>query len=130
APILVTGSAGFRAEIRTAMDGDFGVVLPYGEYRFSVVGSTVDVYVAPLETTRVDLVIDGPARRMEENAAHLSGVFVDATRARTYPEAMSLHGILLSREPTSVTEPLDFTGLNSYRLALESQRAYSWTHTQ
>src|SRR6185503_14168983 len=47
-----------------------------------------------------------------------------------YPEAMSLHGILLSREPASVTEPLDFTGPNNYRLAIESQRAYSWTYTQ
>jgi hypothetical protein len=124
--ISVTGSLGFQAEIRTTADGEFAVVLPYGEYRFSAAESSVDVYVAPLGTTRVELVIEGT----EQNAAHVPGLFIDTTCARTYPESISLHGILLSREPASVTEPLDFTGLNSYRLAVESQRAYSWTHTQ
>ena len=47
-----------------------------------------------------------------------------------YPEAFSLQGLLLSREPSSVTEPLDFTGLSDNRLAVESQRGFSWTDTQ
>lgn len=39
-------------------------------------------------------------------------------------------GLLLIREPSSVTEPLDFTGLSDNRLAVESQRGFSWTDTQ
>jgi hypothetical protein len=59
-----------------------------------------------------------------------SGIWADSTRARVYPEALSLAGVLLSREPATVTEPLDFTGQSDNRLWLESQRAFSWTSTQ
>ena len=63
-------------------------------------------------------------------AARTPGIWTDATSARLYPEAFSLPGLLLSREPSSVTEPLDFTGLSDNRLAVESQRGFSWTDTQ
>ena len=57
-------------------------------------------------------------------------MWTDATSGRLYPEAFSLQGLPLSREPSSVTEPLDFTGLSDNRLTVESQRGLSWTDTQ
>ena len=54
----------------------------------------------------------------------------DSTRGRVYPEAFSLQGLLLGREPSSVTEPLDLLGLSAGRLAVVSQRAISWTATR
>jgi hypothetical protein len=87
--------------------------------------------VAPLQTTRFDLVIDAAGSiHGAQPAARTPGVWTDATSARLYPEAFSLAGLLLSREPSSVTEPLDFAGLSDNRLALESQRGFSWTDTQ
>jgi hypothetical protein len=114
APIVITGGAGFRAVIHSNSSGRFAMTLPYGRYRLS--GTTV--FVAPLQTTRFDLAIDAP------------GIWTDATRGSLYPEAFSLPGLLLSREPSSVTEPLDFTGLHDNRLAVVSQRGFSWTDTQ
>jgi hypothetical protein len=40
-------------------------------------------------------------------------IWTDATSGRVYAEALSLPGLLLSRELSSVTEPLDFTGLTT-----------------
>jgi len=36
----------------------------------------------------------------------------------------------MNREPSIVTVPLDFTGLRDNRLAVMSQRGFSWTDTQ
>ena len=118
--IEVTGGAGFHTTIQADSQGAFTLTLPYGRYMFS----GVSVYVAPLQTTRVDL---AAATSQQTPAA---GLWADATRARIYPEAVSSQGVLLSREPSTVTEPLDFLGLSDYRLALVSQRASSWTDTQ
>jgi hypothetical protein len=118
--IEVTGGAGYHTTIHADSQGAFTLTLPYGRYRFS----GVSVYVAPLETTRVDLA------EATSQPLPAAGLWADATRAQTYPEAVSAQGVLLSREPASVTEPLDFLGLSDYRLALESQRASSWTNTQ
>ncbi len=68
--------------------------------------------------------------RAAQTASRTSGTWTDATSGRLYPEAFSLQGLLLSREPSSVTAPLDFTGLSDNRLAVESQRGFSWTDTQ
>jgi hypothetical protein len=136
-PILITGGAGFRTVIHSNSNGDFAVTLPYGRYCLSggvergaaCFGATV--FVAPFETARFDLVMDASGvMRSVEPAARTPGIWADATSGRLYPEAFSLPGLLLSREPSSVTEPLDFTGLSDNRLAVESQRGFSWTDTQ
>jgi hypothetical protein len=114
--MVVTGGAGFRAVFRTNSHGEFALTLPYGRYDISGVTLTV----APFQIGRVDLVVAEPA----------PGRWADATRGRVYPEGFNLVGVLLSREPASVSEPLDFTGVGDNRLALESQRGFSWTHTQ
>ncbi len=106
-PILITGGAGFHAVIHSNANGEFAVTLPYG--RYSVAGVTV--FVAPQQTTHVDL----PAGNISPHS---------------YPEAFSLSALLFSREPSIVTEPLDFTGLSDNRLAVMSQGGASWTETQ
>jgi hypothetical protein len=132
-PVVVTGGAGFRTTVHTNSRGEFTLTLPYGRYRFEGGRevSGVSVFVEPFGTTRLELVDGGPAvSRTLEAAGLWLGLWSDRTRGRTYPEAFSLHGVLLSREPASVTEPLDFVGLSDQRLAVASQRAFSWTATE
>jgi len=137
APILVTGGAGFRTVIHSRSNGGFSIVLLYGRYRLSgsvqpgAVSSSVTIFVAPLQTARFDLVMDtsGTIRGVQP-AVGTMGIWTDATSGRVYSEALSLPGVLLSREPSSVTEPLDFTGVSDNRLAVESQRGFSWTGVQ
>jgi hypothetical protein len=105
ASVEITGGAGFRLTIHTDADGKFSVTLPYGKYQFS----GMPVYVAPLQVSHLDLT---------------------ETRPGLYPEGFSLPAVLLSREPSTVTEPLDFTGLNDNRLGIVSQRGMSWTDTR
>lgn len=118
--ILITGGAGFHIAIHTNASGQFSLTLPYGRYQVS--GATV--FVAPLQTTRAGLIMDA------SGAIRIAELAPEATAGRSYPEGFSLAGVLLSREPASVTEPLDFEGLSDNRLAIVSQRGVSWTETQ
>ncbi|HUI82315.1 MAG TPA: hypothetical protein VLY24_30540 [Bryobacteraceae bacterium] len=118
--IEITGRAGFHTTLQADSRGTFTVALPYGQYQFA----GVSVYVAPVQTTRVDLTAAISSQPPQP------GIWADVSRGQTYPDALSYHGVLLSREPSTVTEPLDFLGLSDYRLALVSQRASSWTGTQ
>lgn len=127
ASILVHGENGFQTAVSSDSNGEFTLTLPYGRYRMSVdaqggAGTVVDV--GPLQTTHVDLSAG------KSLSSPPPGVWADSSRGGEYPEAFSLAGNLLSREPSSVTEPLDFTGLHDNRLAVESQRGFSWTDTQ
>lgn len=121
--IVVAGDLGFQTTVHADAQGQFTIALPYGHYRIS--GLTV--FVQPLQTTRVELVA-GRSGSFETSTN--PGLWADATHARVYPEAFNLQGVLLSREPASVTDPLDFAGLSDNRLGLESQRAASWTATR
>lgn len=132
--ILFTDSLGSRTQVQTRPDGGFTLTLAFGLYRVSAGGARNDVAeaVAPLQTRRLDLVIDasGVLHRTDEAPRPLADVYSDETRGSTYPEAFSLLGVLLGREAGSVTEPFDFTGFNDNRLAVDSQRGYSWTSVQ
>jgi hypothetical protein len=136
AEIVITGGTGFRTVIRSDSNGEFVLTLPYGRYSLSgsrqpgALASGVTVFVPPLQTARVDMVIDPSGAIAGLQAPRTLGIWTDASIGRLYPEAFSLPGILLSREPSSVTEPLDFAGLGDNRLALESQRGFSWTDTE
>ncbi len=104
--ILVTGGAGFHASVPTDARGHFAIVLPYGRYEISTGRQpAVTVLVTANETTHLDLDATPPPP------------------APTYPEG-------LSREPTTVTQPLSFGGLSDNRLAVASQGAASWTDTR
>ena len=125
--IALTGDTGFRTVVRTDSTGKFSLVLPYGRYRMA----GAEVLVTPLATLRVELVRDlSGAIRVLELGTPGPGIWTDQTKARRYPEAFSFEGLLLSREPSSVTEPLDFSGLSDGRLGVESARGFSWTDTQ
>jgi hypothetical protein len=57
--ITVSGGAGLSNVVRSNLRGQFVVTLPYGGYQLSTeVKPGVSVVVAPLQTTRVDLVVD------------------------------------------------------------------------
>jgi len=127
APVSIAGGAGFRALVHAGANGVLWVTLPYGRYTLS----GAEVFVAALETTHIDLVITGSGEaRATTSRAWTPGLWDDDTRGRRFPEGLSLTGTLMSREPSSVTVPLDFTGLSDNRLAVESERAFSWTETQ
>lgn len=145
AAILVAGSTGFKVVVHTNSAGRFTLSLPYGTYLLSngrshaPTQAAVAVVVAPLQTTRVNLAVDnsGSLRDSPPDEAPSSerpvasfGLWSDNTRASTFPEGFSLQSSLLSREPASVTVPLDFTGITDNRLALVSERAFSWTGTE
>ncbi|HEX4167278.1 MAG TPA: hypothetical protein VHZ55_17575 [Bryobacteraceae bacterium] len=125
--LLITGAAGFRTVIYSNLNGEFSVSLPYGRYQLS----GAPVFVSALQTVRLDLIVSAvEATRSVQMLARTPELWSDTTRGSLYPESFSLPGLLLSREPLSVTEPLDFTGLKSNRLGLESQRGFSWTDVQ
>src|SRR6185312_2207490 len=88
--------------------------------------------IAPLQTSYVDFVIDtsGKLHRSPLGQALHFGLWRDNTRGSTFPEGFTLQSALASREPGSVTVPLDFTGLTHNWLALVSQRGFSWTATE
>jgi hypothetical protein len=138
ATILVSSGAGVRSTAQTNAKGEFILVAPYGRYTLSPEGALgpesfgVEVYVAPLQVTRVDLKIDasGAFQLVKQSAEQVLGLWSDTTGERAYPEGYSLQSALLNREPESDTQPLDFQGLADNRLALESRGALSWTDTQ
>ena len=118
--IAITGGAGFHASVSSDASGRFAIALPYGRYQLSLDDRPgVTVLVDASAATRVDLVAD-PAGLLHAPPP---------APTPTYPEAFSLHGLLLSREPATVTQPLDFAGLSDNRLAVASQGAASWTRT-
>ncbi len=120
-PVVITGANGFRASLHTNGAGEFSATLVHGRYTISNESGSSGpaVFIAALATTRVDLTID-----------RLGGLWLDTTRALSYPEPFSILGLLLSREPGIVTDPLNFTGTHDSRLAIISGRAFSWTSTQ
>lgn len=143
AAIFIAGGVSFESVVHTNSAGQFTLSLPYGRYLLwtgssrQARGTAVALVVAPLQTTSVDLVVDSsgslqksPRRARASQQASNFGLWGDATRASTYPEGFSLQSSVVSREPGSVTAPLDFTGLADNRLTLVSERAFSWTGTE
>jgi hypothetical protein len=130
AVLTVNGDPGFHAEVRSRDDGGFVLVLPYGRYRLS---ADILVFVAPLQITRLDLVMDphGVFHAVEPRVDRMSaGLWSDTSRGLRFPEGFSVQSALATREPFSITTPLDFSGLSDSGLGLESQHASSWTDTQ
>ena len=132
ARIVFTGNPGTRASVLTNAEGEFSLALPYGEYRvasFSTgdAANGVGVAVGALQTTRMDLVIDGSGVLQEKHAAERRspGIWSAAS-----PAEPTLQGLLLNRAPGMVTEPLNFTGVSDNRVGVVSERGLSWTDTQ
>ena len=130
---VVIEGGGLRLLKHTDGNGRFALALPYGQYRISLEGdqnSAAPVDIAPLGTVRVTVVVTpGAPVRIEIATAAEPGVWTGDFGARVYPEGFSLGSALFAREPGTVTEPLDFTGLADNRLGVISQRGFSWTDT-
>ena len=127
-PIVISGAAGFHTVIHSNSNGEFAMKLPYG--RYSLTGE-VQLLVLASQTIHIDLVMDGSGTiRAAATDSGSLGTWIDASQGQRYPEAFSYQGLLVSREPSSATVPLDFAGLGDNRLAVESQRGFSWTDTQ
>ena len=104
--IVITRGIGFRASVSADARGHFAIALPAGRYAISIGNrGAITVQVTANETTRLDL-----------NA-------LPPPPAPAYPEG-------LSREPATVTQPLNFGDLSDNRLAVQSQGAASWTNTR
>src|SRR5262249_34644661 len=99
----------------------------------------LEVHITPLQVTRLEIVIQQTPARPSRNyncgaGSDPSTHFASSAHSirwgtEALPEADSVQSLLLLKEPTTVTEPLDFAGLFTSRIFLQSQRAFSWTDT-
>jgi len=121
ATITVQGSpAPFLSRATSRATGEFEFALPYGEYRVGAGGPDFAVTVSPLRPVCLKIApIGGGAIPCPGNAGPWS-TRPDAT-------ASGIASVLLAYEPTTVTEPLDFSGPVSTPFPLLSERAFSWT---
>jgi hypothetical protein len=138
--VLIEGG-GLRIVERADADGRFAVALPFGQYRISlenVPSDAAPVEIVPLENLRVTLVIaPGMPVHISTTGAAAPGAWVghalacplSSPCAGFYPEGFSLASALFALDPGTVTAPLDFSGLADNRLAVVSQRGFSWTDT-
>lgn len=144
-PVVVQGPLGLRWDVTSDSRGRFVLVLPYGNYRITapdahaLASSDTEVHITPLQVTRLELVIQQTPTQPPRNnhcgaGSDPSPPFASSGRSigletNVLPEADSVQSLLLLKEPTTVTEPLDFAGLFTSRIFLQSQRAFSWTDT-
>jgi hypothetical protein len=137
AAITVSSELGFRAAVKTDPEGTFLLTLPYGNYQLSVeegrstAPSSVSIQVEPLQNMEIALRL-GSSGKLEIRAQSLndSGNWAASPRRELYPGAFAFSGVMLDREPLTVTQPLNFAGLGDNRLPWQSQRGFSWTGTQ
>jgi hypothetical protein len=135
--IMVSSELGFRAAVKTDPEGTFLLTLPYGNYQLSVeegrstAPSGVSIQVEPLQNMEIALRL-ASSGKLEIRAQSLndSGIWAGSPRRELYPGAFTVSGVMLNREPLTVTQPLNFAGLGDNRLAWQSQRGFSWTGTQ
>ncbi len=134
--------AGLDFTTATDAQGRFTLVLPYGDYRLSISGEvtgaspTERLHVSALQTVQCHLVllhgavVANLAGRKAVRAEIANSWSLDFRQPDSYFGSYSIAGSLLNQARAIVTQPLDFTGLASSRLALISQRGFSWTGTQ
>jgi hypothetical protein len=123
AAILVEGASGLRTTLHADQAGYFTAALPYGQYKIN----SGLVKVTPLATTYIELTQGAPPL---VSVLMAPGFWMDDTKAATYPEGFSLAAILQDREPSSVAQPMNFTGLADHLLSVISQGGISWTETR
>jgi hypothetical protein len=137
--VRLTGHpAASRIQVSTNARGEFEFVLPYGDCEISADSApAVALHIYALQVSYSTLVIGAASsgstaaeQDAGSDAAHLFESWrATGSAAVTYPDSYSLSGLLLSREPASVTQPIDHMGVNNMRLPLEAPRAYTWTGT-
>jgi hypothetical protein len=137
AVIVISSELGFQATANTDGQGTFFLVLPYGRFELTVrdrlasPSSAVSIDIEPLRNQEVRLIIDTSGNlRLEEQPSENAGLWAVWPRPEFHPEAFNFSGVMLSREPATATQPLNFAGLGDNRLAWQSQRGLSWTGSQ
>jgi hypothetical protein len=137
--VRLTGHpAASRIQVSSNARGEFQFVLPYGDYEISADSTpTVALHIYAFQVTHCRLVFrpasSGSTAADQGAGSASTNLFeswqITGSSAATYPDSYSLSGLLLSREPASVTQPLDYVGVNNMRLPLQAQRAFTWTGT-
>ena len=119
--------------VRADGQGRFTLILPYGDYQltasggFHASGPSKRLHVGALQTVRCRLIAAGANVEHGPLAVPWRLGFQSGP---AYFGSYDIAGSLLAREPTMVSQPLDFTGRANGRLTLLSPRAFSWTGTQ
>src|SRR5579872_484282 len=121
AAIMISSDLGFRATVNTDAQARFLLTLPYGRYELAVQdrrdsrSSTVWIDIEPLQNREISLVVDTSGKlRIEMEPAENAGVWSGSPQ--NHPEAFNFSGVMLSREPATATQPLNFAGLGDNRL--------------
>jgi hypothetical protein len=121
--VLVEGASGLRTTLHADQAGFFSAALPYGTYKIN----SESVKVTPLMATYIELTQGSTS---VVSVLITPGFRVDATKAATYPEGFSLAAILQDREPSTVAQPPNLTGLADHQMSVISQGGISWTETR
>jgi hypothetical protein len=137
AAIIISSELGFRAAANTDARGRFLLTLPYGRYELTVqdphtsISSAVSIDIEPLQNQEIRLIIDASGKlQLEAQPSENAGVWAASSQRELFPESFNLSGVMLSREPATATQPLNFAGLGDNRLAWQSQRGVTWTGSQ
>jgi hypothetical protein len=137
AAVMISSELGFRAMVNSDAHGEFFLTLPYGHYELLVqnpgvsTSSAVSIDIEPLQNQEIRLVIDSSGNlRTEARINENAGIWAGSPQRDSYPEAFNFAGVLLSREPATAAQPLNFAGLGDNRLAWQSKRGLSWTGTE
>jgi hypothetical protein len=137
AAVMISSELGFRAVADTDAHGEFVFTLPYGRYELRVqnrgvsTSSVVSIDIEPLQNQEVSLVIDSSGKlRTETRPNENAGIWAASPQQDFYPETFNFAGVVLSREPATAAQPLNFAGLGDNRLPWQSQRGFSWTGTE
>src|SRR5690242_8905097 len=135
--LIVSSDLGFQAKVNTDAQGTFLLTLPYGHYELTVQHqrvsgtSALSIDVEPLQNHEIKLVIDNSGKlQLETQPSENAGVWAAFPKQELYSEPFNYSGLLLTSEPATATQPLNFVGLGDNRLAWQSQRGASWTGTQ
>jgi hypothetical protein len=135
--LIVSSDLGLQAKVNTDAHGAFLLTLPYGTYELTaqdrrVSGSPrVNIDVAPLQIQEIRLVIDNSGNlRIQIEPTDNAGLWAGSLQPELYAEPFNFSGLMLTSDPSTATQPLNFVGLGDNRLAWQSQRGDSWTGTQ
>jgi hypothetical protein len=137
--VTITGHpAAFRLRVSSDTGGAFEFVLPYGDYEIAAgSASPITLHIYALGTMKCTLRMADPASSAfvkshsscTPSPQPFEGWQITPSTIATYAGPYSVPGLLLSQEPTLVTQPLDYTGVNGMRLPVHAQRAFTWTGT-
>jgi hypothetical protein len=136
AALVISSELGFRATVETDVRGAFLLALPYGNYSLRIqnrgasLSSSVLIHINAFQNQEISLIVDNSGKlQIEGGRRENAGIWSAYSQQDPYPESFNFAGIMLSRDPATAEQPLNFAGLGDNRLAWQSQRGFSWTGT-